>query len=80
MSNVYDEYADKAEEKRVNEVVTMREAVKRVLRENGLTDNPAEHGLSGIHSWRCEHPDRYGKCDCFSMLVDDLMDLIKEKR
>lgn len=28
-----------------------------------LLDKGAAPGHS-IHSWRCEHPDRYGKCSC----------------
>ena len=32
--------------------------VMRVLSEQG-----GDAG-SGMHSWRCEYPDRYGKCDC----------------
>lgn len=47
------------------------EAIERVLRENGLTDRPDQYD-SNIHSWRCEHPDRYGSCDCFAELVTDL--------
>lgn len=45
--------------------------IERVLRENGLTDRPDLYD-SSIHSWRCEHPDRYGPCDCFAELVADL--------
>lgn len=41
----------------------------------GLTDHPEEYG-DGIHSWRCEHPDRYGRCDCFTLAVDEMMALL----
>lgn len=41
--------------------------VKSILRENGVGD-PG----SALHSWRCSHPDRYGPCDCFQELADDL--------
>ena len=46
--------------------------VERVLRENGLTDKPADYG-DGIHSWRCEYPDVYGPCTCFAELRDELV-------
>lgn len=49
--------------------------IERVLRENGLTDRPDKYD-SSIHSWRCEHPDRYGPCDCFAELVADLTRVI----
>lgn len=45
--------------------------IERVLRENGLTDRPDQFD-SSIHSWRCEHPDRYGSCTCFADLVAEL--------
>lgn len=46
-------------------------AIERALRENGLSDQPDKYD-SSIHSWRCEHPDRYGPCTCFAELVTDL--------
>ena len=52
-------------------MVTRRE-VEVVLTENGLSTVP-----TGMHSWRCEHPDRYGDCTCFDELVDDLMSLFE---
>ena len=45
--------------------------IERILRENGLTDEPSKYDGS-IHSWRCEYPDRYGECSCFAELVADL--------
>lgn len=54
-----------------------REQVEAALRGLGLTDEPDKYG-GGIHGWRCEHPDRYGKCDCFKNAVDDLHALLKE--
>lgn len=41
-----------------------RDAIEKALAENGVD--------SGIHSWRCEYPDRYGPCTCLEELVDDL--------
>lgn len=28
---------------------------------------------SSLHSWRCEHPDRYGECDCLTESARDLL-------
>jgi hypothetical protein len=51
------------------------EEIARILGENGAT------GIGeGIHSWRCEYPDRYGACDCADRLVNDLTDLIASVR
>lgn len=55
--------------------MTNRSDIRKVLEGWGLTDNPAEYG-DGIHGWRCEHPDRYGRCDCFEDAVTDIMKLI----
>lgn len=46
-----------------------REHIALVLRSLGLTDEPDKYS-DGIHSWRCEHPDRYGKCYCFEEAID----------
>lgn len=54
-----------------------REQIATVLRGLGLTDEPDKYG-DGIHGWRCEHPDRYGKCECFTSAVDDLYALLME--
>lgn len=54
---------------------TVLEGVVRVLRESGLTDRPEEFD-SDIHSWRCSHPDIYGRCDCFQELAEDLAALL----
>ena len=51
--------------------VGLSEEIERVMRENGLSDEPGQFD-SNIHSWRCEHPDRYGPCSCFQELRDDL--------
>ena len=48
-----------------------RERVAEVLRANGLSDRPGELDCN-IHHWRCEYPDVYGECKCFSNLIDDL--------
>lgn len=53
--------------------------VERVLRENGLTDQPEKYD-SDIHGWRCKHPDRYGKCDCFSQFADSILALLKGEK
>jgi hypothetical protein len=45
--------------------------VERILREHGLTDQPATYD-SDIHSWRCGYPAEYGPCDCFQSLTADL--------
>lgn len=50
----------------------LTERIDATLRGAGLTDQPREFD-SNIHSWRCEHPDRYGPCSCFQELVDDLL-------
>lgn len=52
----------------------MSDAIEAVLRGAGLTDNPGEHD-SSIHSWRCEHPETYGPCDCFQELVRELAEV-----
>lgn len=52
----------------------MSERVENILRGAGLTDEPDVFD-SNIHSWRCEHPDRYGKCDCFQLLVKELAEV-----
>lgn len=49
-----------------------RSEIEKVLRGNGITDRPDLFD-SDIHSWRCEYPERYGGCTCFSELVDELM-------
>jgi uncharacterized Zn finger protein len=49
----------------------MRAEIERVLRENGLTDQPDKYD-GDIHSWRCSYPDIYGPCSCFAELLDDL--------
>lgn len=45
-----------------------RDQIARVLAESDVT---AAFG-SGIHSWRCEYPERYGPCNCLDGLIDDL--------
>jgi len=55
-----------------------RGAVEKVLRANGLSDEPAEFD-SNIHSWRCGHPDIYGKCSCFQELAAELLALLNKE-
>jgi len=50
--------------------------VEMFLRGIGLSDEPDKFD-SSIHSWRCEHPDRYGRCSCFQEALRDLMKLIR---
>ena len=38
-------------------------AAKALLDEGGGPGN-------GLHSWRCEYPDRYGPCDCVQEVAD----------
>ena len=49
-----------------------REKVTAVLNGLGLTAEPEKYS-DGIHSWRCEYPDRYGRCDCFKLAVDAII-------
>lgn len=49
-----------------------REALANTLRAQGLTDEPEKFD-GNIHSWRCEHPDRYGRCACFAELTDAIL-------
>lgn len=46
-----------------------RELIATCLQAVGITDEPYKYG-DGIHSWRCEYPDRYGKCDCFEDAIN----------
>ena len=52
----------------------MSNAIEAALRGAGLTDKPGEFD-SSIHSWRCEHPETYGPCDCFQELVRELAEV-----
>jgi hypothetical protein len=38
-----------------------------------LVEQGAGQGDS-IHSWRCSHPDRYGKCECTEQLADAIIE------
>lgn len=48
------------------------EELAKTLRENGID----EHAPSNLHSWRCEHKNRYGQCTCFDMLMNDLTPIL----
>jgi hypothetical protein len=37
-----------------------------------LNDGGGQPG-SGLHSWRCEHPDRYGPCTCVAEVASDVV-------
>ena len=49
----------------------VRTQVEAVLRGAGLSDKPEEFD-SDMHSWRCQLPERYGRCDCFGELATEL--------
>lgn len=55
----------------------IRDKVRAVLVSAGLSDRPDLYD-SSIHSWRCEHPDRYSHCTCLDDLVDDLTTLVRD--
>lgn len=55
----------------------LRSDLDEVLRGSGISDQP-ETFDSDIHSWRCAHPDRYGRCSCFTELIDDLVPIVKK--
>lgn len=55
----------------------LRSDLDEVLRGSGISDRP-ETFDSDIHSWRCSHPDRYGRCSCFTELIDDLVPIVKK--
>lgn len=46
----------------------LKSTIRRVLKEYG-TDSTQNQGL---HSWRCQYPDRYPECSHFEELVDTL--------
>lgn len=49
----------------------IEQVIAEALLGAGLTNKPDEFD-SNIHSWRCEHPDRYGRCKCFEETVADI--------
>lgn len=55
----------------------LTQVITRVLYNEG-----AGPGTS-IHSWRCEHPDRYGPCRCVesvaSEITEQIMKLLDEE-
>lgn len=58
--------------------VQRRTGVEGVLRGAGLTDRPEEFD-DGIHGWRCQYPERYGRCTCFTELIDDVAALTRRR-
>jgi len=44
-----------------------RDSLRTLLVENGLSQGDTLHG------WRCDHPDRYGECECLEELIEELM-------
>ena len=55
---------------------TERAALDAYLRGQGITDEPEKYD-DGIHGWRCNYPDIYGRCDCFAESVDDLAAVVE---
>lgn len=54
----------------------MRADIEKVLKDNGLSDNPDNE----LHSWRCKYPVHgQSPCTCFSVLVDDLVKVSETK-
>ncbi|HKY57619.1 MAG TPA: HNH endonuclease signature motif containing protein [Aeromicrobium sp.] len=53
------------------------EGLAAVIRDE-LVANGLEQG-SSLHSWRCDYPDYYGKCDCLDELVADLVAAIEKR-
>lgn len=54
-----------------------RNRIRDILVAAGLSDRPDSQN-SSIHSWRCEHPDRYGPCTCLDDLVNDLTTVVTD--
>lgn len=46
----------------------LKTTIRRVLREWGIESVENQ----GLHSWRCQYPDKYGACKCFEELVHAL--------
>src|SRR5690606_38633186 len=53
--------------------------LETLLRGWGLTGRP-EEVEDGIHSWRCSHPARYGRCRCFQEAISELSEFIRQER
>lgn len=53
---------------------TLRDRLARALLDNGLDAD----GTGCIHGWRCDYPDLYGPCGCYSELLDDLVAAAEE--
>ena len=30
----------------------------------------------GLHSWRCQYPERYGQCDCLADVAQEICDAL----
>lgn len=63
----------------VSETRPDRGTIEAWARGIGMSDEPEKYH-SSIHSWRCEYPDRYGRCECFKEFLDGLMNLIEGKK
>lgn len=48
-------------------------AVKELLDEYAM-GNPTNQAL---HGWRCQHPDRYGPCDCYERLIIEIRQTVE---
>lgn len=55
----------------------IRLALERWANNNGINDMPDRYS-DGIHSWRCQYPDKYSPCDCFKKALDELEEMVSE--
>lgn len=53
----------------------LRTRIADALTINGITSKATG---CGPHSWRCEYPERYGSCDCYGSLIDDIEATIRD--
>lgn len=58
--------------------MSKRVDIETVLRANGLTDEPEKYD-GDIHSWRCSEVERYGKCNCFELLLNELEEVTNDR-
>ena len=52
--------------------VTLADVLARAMYAEGMGPD------CGIHSWRCEHPDRYGKCACVEEVAADIAQAVRD--
>lgn len=56
-----------------NDEATVATVVQVINEEGGEPGN-------GLHSWRCEYPDRYGKCDCVELTAQMILAALRGQR